>query len=297
MKNLNNIAIPRRTALKGLGVFTAFGLVTACGGGSMESTTSSVPTTDTNTGGSTNTGGGTTTGSADSPIELVTDWATNGTSSMTENFPDDSLFEFGTACAVSLTGNQTEGPCYFMADNRDDISEEQTGLPMMLCLQLVNQNCEPLSGYEIEVWHCNVTGLYSGDTSGSGDSSRFNSGFCTGSDSAALASKWFRGTLVTDSAGRVNFKSCFPGWYPSRAIHIHFRVRNNNNDQVISQFGFDDTFNEYICTTHSNYTGNGAPDTSNTTDTVFGSDYQDYLFNIQQNNDGSLLAFKRIVIS
>lgn len=43
MKNLINITIPRRTALKGLGFFTAFGLVTACGGGSMESTNSNVP--------------------------------------------------------------------------------------------------------------------------------------------------------------------------------------------------------------------------------------------------------------
>ena len=296
MKAANKIMIQRRTALKGIASFAVAGLVAACGGGSTTSTTSSA--VDTGTGGNTGSTGGTgTTGSTTSPIELVTDWAEGGTASMTENFPDDSLFETGTACAVSLTGNQTEGPCYFTGDLRDDISEEQTGLPMMLCLQLVNQSCEPLSGYEIEVWHCNVTGVYSGDTDGSADASSFNSSFCTGNDSQALAAKWFRGTLITDSNGRVNFKTCFPGWYPSRAIHIHFRVRNNNNDEVVSQFGFDDDFNEYLCTTHTNYTSNGAPDTSNTTDTVFGSDYEEYLFNIQQNNDGSLLAYKRIVIN
>lgn len=289
----------RRQMLKGMVSLTLVGLTTACGGGSSSSSvvaSDDQTTTDGSDGSSDNSSGDSTT-DTESPIELVADWASGGTSSMTENFPDDSLFEFGTACAVSLTGAQTEGPCYFTGDYLEDISEGETGLPMMLCLQLVDSNCNPLSGYEIEVWHCDVGGIYSGDTSGSADSSSFNSGFCTGSDSSALASKWFRGTLVSDSNGRVNFKSCFPGWYPSRVIHIHFRVKNNNNDELVSQFSFSDDFCEYLCTTHTDYVANGAPDTYLASDTVFGNDYEEYLFNIQQNSDGSLLAYKRIIIS
>lgn len=293
--------INRRKTLKGIASLAIVGLATACGGGGMNVTTD---TSDDSNGDTSNNSGDNSTDSntdnssnTESPIELVTDWATGGTSAITDNFPDDSLFETATACAVSLTGAQTEGPCYFTGDYQEDISAGQTGLPMMLCLQLINQNCEPLANYEIEVWHCDVAGIYSGDTSSSADASSFNSSFCTGNDSKALASTWFRGTLVTDSSGRVNFATCFPGWYPSRAIHVHFRVKNNNNDELISQFGFADDFSQYLCTNHSEYVSNGSPDTSNTTDTVFGSDYEDYLFDVQQNSDGSLLAYKRIIIS
>ena len=88
------------------------------------------------------------------PEEDFDGWASGGTSAMTSDFPDDSLFDSASVCSIALTGSQTEGPCYFQSDYLDDISYEQTGLPMMLCLQLIDEACNPLSGYEIEVWHC-----------------------------------------------------------------------------------------------------------------------------------------------
>ena len=285
----NKTTLKRRRFIK-----TAAGLTLApiaiglwgCGSSDSNSTTS-----DTN--GSTGSDDSTDNGS-----DTSTDgWASGGTASMVSDYPDDSLFESSSVCSVALTGAQTEGPCYFQSDYLDDISEEQTGLPMMLCLQLIDESCNPLSGYEIEVWHCDVDGIYSGDTSDSADSSNFNSSFCTDNESDALSAKWFRGIAVTDSSGRVNLKSCFPGWYSSRAIHIHFRIRRNNNDQLISQFGFTDAFCQDICTNHVDYSHHGEPDTLLGQDTVFGSDYNDYLFDIEQNEDGSLLAYKRIIIS
>lgn len=294
MKQKNTFQITRRQAL--VSIASAAGMIplvalTGCGGSSATSTT-----TDTNSG--TNTGTDTGTGSSGSGTTIDNgSWASGGTNNMTADFPDDSLFEASSTCEIQLTGQQTEGPCYFDGDYLDDISEGETGLPMMLCLQLVDQSCNPLANYEIEVWHCDVEGIYSGDTTGSSDVNGFNSSFCTGNDSRALASRWFRGIQVTDASGRVNFKTCFPGWYSSRAIHIHFRVRNNNNDQLVSQFGFSDDFCDEICTSHSDYASRGTPDTHLTSDTVFGNDYADYLFNIEQNEDGSLLAYKRIMIS
>lgn len=224
-------------------------------------------------------------------------WASGGTANMTVDFPDDSLFEQSQGCTVSLTESQTEGPCYFQSDYLDDISEEQTGLPMQLCLQLTDSACNPLSGYEIEVWHCDVNGLYSGQTDDSADATRFNSGFCTGNDAQALAARWFRGIQVTDSSGRVNFKTCFPGWYASRAIHIHFRVRRNNNDEVVSQLGFSDAFCQEICTSHVDYAARGEPDTTQASDTVFDSSDDSFLLTTQQNEDGSLLGYHRIMIA
>ncbi len=231
------------------------------------------------------------------PEEDFDGWPSGGTSAMTSDFPDDSLFDTASVCSVALTGSQTEGPCYFQSDYLDDISYEQTGLPMMLCLQLIDEACNPLSGYEIEVWHCDVDGVYSGDTSDSADASGFNSAFCTGNEVDALSAKWFRGIAVTDASGRINLKSCFPGWYSSRAIHIHFRIRRNNTDQLVSQFGFSDSFCQDICTNHPDYSHRGEPDTLLGQDTVFGSDYNEYTFSVSQNEDGSLLAYKRIIIS
>ena len=281
----------RRRFIKQLGLGLAsiplIGLV-ACNGGSDSTETASSGTGSSDSGSS----GGATEGSS-------TSWAAGGTAAMTANFPDDSLFALGTACTVALTKNLTEGPCYFTADTLDDISEQQVGLPMQLCLRVVDSSCNPLSGLEVEVWHCDVEGMYSGDTSGSSDNSGFSSSFCTGNDNEALRSKWFRGTQISDSNGRVNFKSCFPGWYAGRTIHIHFRVRNNNNDEVISQFCFPDAFTAEICTTHSEYASRGIQDTTLSAgrDTVFGSSYDEFLFDYKQNSDGSLLAYKTIQIS
>lgn len=229
----------------------------------------------------------------------TTTWASGGTANMTANFPEDSLFASSAACTLALTKTLTEGPCYFATETLDDISEMQSGLPMQLCLRLIDRNCNPLPGYEIEVWHCNIAGLYSGDTSGSADSRRFSSGFCTGNNSTALRSKWFRGTQLTDSHGRVNFKTCFPGWYTGRTIHIHFRVRNNNNDQVISQFCFTDSLTAEICNFHPEYSARGTQDTtlSSGRDTVFSADYTEFLFDTRQNEDGSLLAYKTIQLN
>lgn len=288
LQHQKNALLTRRRFVKtaaGLSLIPFTASLLGCGSSSASS--SNVDTEDSQSAGDDSALGGSTT---------FEGWAQGGTSAMVDDFPDDTLFETSSTCNVTLTGAQTEGPCYFQSDYLDDISYGKTGLPMMLCLQLIDENCNPLAGYEIEVWHCDVEGVYSGDTSDSADSSRFSSGFCTGGDEEALNATWFRGVAVTDASGRVNIKSCFPGWYSSRAIHIHFRIRRNNYDQLVSQFGFSDSFCQTICGNHADYQHRGEPDTLLGRDTVFGSDYNNYLFDIAQNSDGSLLAYKRIII-
>ncbi len=282
--------LTRRQALISIASIAALSPIvalTGCGGGGSSAT---------NLDNSSGSGGSSSSGGSSTPTTNNGNWLSGGTQNMTANFPEDNIFANASTCTVELTGQQTEGPCYFDSDYLDDISAGQTGLPMMLCLQLIDSACNPLAGYEIEVWHCDVRGVYSADTSGAADTRGFNSSFCSGNDSAALASKWFRGIAVTDSSGRVNFKTCFPGWYSGRAIHIHFRVRQNNLDSLVSQFGFDDTFCDDICSTHSDYASRGTPNTHLTNDTVFGNDYAKYLFDLEQNQDGSLLGYKRIII-
>ena len=36
---------------------------------------------------------------------------------------------------------------------------------------------------------------------------------------------FLRGYQVTDAGGAVQFKTIYPGWYPGRTPHVHFKVR------------------------------------------------------------------------
>ena len=266
-------------------------------GGSGDTITTGGDVNNQGSAGNTGSNGSSTGGTATTEGINSDNWLSGGTQAMYQNYPDSSIFEAASACVVALTPNYTEGPCYFAADVVDDISDGQAGLPCQLCLQVVDSNCQVQSGLEVEVWHCDVRGVYSGDTEGSADAGRFAGGFCTSNDSQAMQSKWFRGTQVTDSEGRVNFKTCFPGWYSSRTIHIHFRVKNNNNDEVISQFAFAESLTTDICTLHEDYVVRGEQDTSIASDTVFRGDSDTFIMDVKQNEDGSLLLYKQIQIA
>ncbi len=290
----NKLNISRRQLLVSGGqclLASPFLGLAGCGGGTGSTTTESAASSSS-----------TITTTTTTTTEASSGWASGGTDLITVDYPADSIFADSGSCSVSLTESTTEGPCYLGVNEREDIAEGETGLPMQLCLQLVDEDCNPLSGYLIEVWHCNSDGLYSGDTSDSDvdDTSTWAGSFCTDNDSKALASTWFRGEQTTDSSGRVNFKTCFPGWYSGRTIHIHFRVRNGGGDYVVSQFCFSDSFCETICTTHELYSDRGEQDTplSGGRDTVFpSSGYEDFMLNTEQNSDGTLLGYRRIVIS
>ena len=104
-------------------------------------------------------------------------WLIGGTALVTASYPDDSIFDNGGSCEVNLTGSTTKGPCYFQDSTGEDISEGFTGLPMLLCLRLIDSNCEPLANHTVEVWHCDANGVYSGDTSESADAEFLPQGF------------------------------------------------------------------------------------------------------------------------
>lgn len=288
-------SLKRRTLLKSFGTAIAVTPVLSligCGGSgssSSDSQTSADNTTSTDD-------------SSSDDDQTVTDgsnkteWAEGGTASMSATFPPSDPFVSGLGNLCTITAAYTLGPCYFAPDDfREDISEGQLGVPMALVLKLVDANCEPLEGVEIEVWFCNTEGLYSGDTQDSSDASSFNTGFCTDNDTQALASKWFRGVQTTDSDGNVYYKACFPGWYPSRTTHIHVKVVRDGLELLVSQFAFEDDLSNDIYVNHSDYTGS-AKDTSNTTDTVFGSNVDEYLFTVERQSDNSMLAYKAIQI-
>ncbi|KAH9117933.1 hypothetical protein AeMF1_008685, partial [Aphanomyces euteiches] len=94
--------------------------------------------------------------------------------------------------------------------------------------------CEPVSALYLDFWHCNSTGVYAFVVAnGNGDSS----------DLTNINATFLRGLAPTDEDGIVHFTTKFPGYYTSRATHIH--VLGNHGGQVAAN-------NTYIGSTVSN---------------------------------------------
>lgn len=139
----------------------------------------------------------------------------------------------------------TEGP-YFVDVmlNRSDIrsdpdtGEVKAGAPLLLTFRVSevgNNSCTPLAGALVDVWHCDADGIYSGVADRSADT---------------RGQKWLRGYQVTDANGTAAFTTIYPGWYPGRTIHIHFKVRTAPDaaagHEFTSQIFFDDAFSDRV---------------------------------------------------
>jgi protocatechuate 3,4-dioxygenase beta subunit len=177
----------------------------------------------------------------------------------------------GTVLAWNMidpTPGVTEGP-YWVGELllRFDIRKDpvtgivQIGLPFFLLInvvQLKNNKTTPLPGAMVDIWHCNVLGVYS-------DEAVRNT----------LGEKFLRGLQVINVNGTLNFVTVYPGWYHGRTVHIHIRVRVVNTVtktityNFVSQMFFDDTISNKICSTIYNYTAHPNRDTLNTTDGIF----------------------------
>lgn len=121
---------------------------------------------------------------------------------------------------------------------------------------------------------------------------------CTDGDADAIAHQYFRGAQVTDANGQLHFDTCFPGWYPSRAVHIHFQVFvGGTRASIISQLFFPTTLNDEIFTTHADYSALGLPDTPNERDGIYTGVGTTGLVEYARMSDGAMLAWKQIVIT
>jgi protocatechuate 3,4-dioxygenase beta subunit len=210
-------------------------------------------------------------------------WASGGTRSMTGNYPDPFATPVTSCVLLAIT---TAGPCTEAADQeRKDISEGYTGLPVRLALKVVNEACEPIAGAKVKVWHTQISGSYSGSTP--------NNGMCL-EDQSDSSKHYFRGAQTTDAAGRVDFDTCFPGWYRGRAIHIHYSVSLGGRS-FTSQLAFDQALIDEIFASHPEYEGYGQPDTTNAGDNIVRGD--SYLLQTSRMRDGAMMAAKVLVVN
>jgi protocatechuate 3,4-dioxygenase beta subunit len=218
------------------------------------------------------------------------DWAAGGTASMTDkaNYPDP--FAIAPA-SCALLCETTPGPCTTSnTPIRQDVSEGEAGLPVRLALKIVREDCSPVAGATVEIWHTHKKGVYSGLTPALA--------FCTNGDEDAPNHMWFRGVQQTDANGRVNFDTCFPGWYPGRSIHIHVQIKIGATTFATSQLFFDEALTQEIFAAHPEYQDFGQPDTVQSTDGVLvgAGDIADYILDVAQMTDGAMLASKVLTI-
>jgi protocatechuate 3,4-dioxygenase beta subunit len=142
---------------------------------------------------------------------------------------------------------QTEGP-YFVDEKlkRSDIRAEpadgsvKEGLLLRLNFnvsRIHKRACTPLIGAVVDIWQCDAFGVYS-------DVRDIDGLFDT------RGKQFLRGYQVTDASGMARFITIYPGWYPGRTVHIHFKVRTEPEAalgyEFTSQLYFDDAITDRV---------------------------------------------------
>lgn len=163
---------------------------------------------------------------------------------------------------------QTEGP-YFVdtrlnrADIRSDPARDgaaAAGTPLQLTFhvsQLAAAACTPLAGAMVDLWQCDALGVYSGVSDPQFDTS---------------GQQFLRGHQITDARGIATFTTIYPGWYPGRAVHIHFKIRTQpaaaRGLEFTSQLYFPDAVTDVI---HAQppYASKGSRDRRNEQDGIY----------------------------
>lgn len=191
----------RRRAFGTLGAVGLGTLLAACGADDEPTRRATVPTVD------------------GTPSTVAPQTTTDGAAA--------SRFDGAASCRV--TAEQTEGPFYFDVDAiRSDIREDREGVELRLAFRVREaEGCAPLGNAVVDVWHCDASGLYSGFESPSG-------GGRSGEET------YLRGAQVTDRDGIAQFVTVFPGSYPGRAPHVHFKVHLDRTTVLTSQLYFDE---------------------------------------------------------
>ncbi len=194
----------------------------------------------------------------------------------------------GASCIVRP--QQTEGP-YFVDEKlvRSDVRADpatgiaRPGAPLELALSIAQVTaaggCAPLAGAMVDIWQCDALGVYS--------DSRDRSFNTTGQ-------KFLRGAQVTEAGGLVRFTTIYPGWYPGRAVHIHFKVRTGSaaapGYEFTSQFYFDERLTDRVHAA-APYATHAGQRTRNERDGIFGRGGSELILPVMETRGGYTASF------
>lgn len=161
----------------------------------------------------------------------------------------------GGSSSCILYPRQTEGPFYLDLDSvRSDLTEGRAGMALRLRVEVQTEDCSPLRDLAVDVWHCDAAGVYSGFP-----------GQLGGRDTTAET--FLRGTQLTDANGIAEFETIYPGWYPGRTTHIHFKVHTSSTTEATSQIYFPEDVTSEVYGTGP-YESRGQKDTTNSSDLI-----------------------------
>lgn len=181
---------------------------------------------------------------------------------------------------------QTAGP-YFVEKmlNRSDIRSDpadgavKPGVRLDLTFQvsrISDGGCMPLPDARVDVWQCDALGVYS-------DVRDINGQFDT------VGEKFLRGYQVTDSDGMARFTTIYPGWYPGRTVHIHFRIRTaqigGGSYEFTSQLYFDDSTTDRVLSREP-YASKGERSVRNRHDGIFRGSGEQLLLAVKETGEG-----------
>ena len=182
--------------------------------------------------------------------------------------PHASVWQPAPRCV--LTPELTEGPFFVdRARQRSDLTlgtrdpGVTEGLPLTLMLSVFRVDgggCRPLTDARVDVWHASALGLYSAEADQPMQ------------DADTSREDYLRGYQVTDGAGRVAFRTIYPGWYQGRTPHIHFKIRahatQSHAHELTSQLFFDDAVSDGVFR-QGVYARRGQRDITNADDGIY----------------------------
>jgi protocatechuate 3,4-dioxygenase beta subunit len=193
-----------------------------------------------------------------------------------------------------VTPAQTEGP-YFVDErlHRSDIRSDPSdgsvkeGVPLALEIRVLTvgqTGCVPLQDAVVDIWQCDAQGVYS---------DVMDPAFQT------RGKKFLRGYQVTDAKGTARFLTIYPGWYPGRTVHVHFKIRTKGKyrwaHEFTSQFYFDDTQTDRVHAqaTYAPYASakSRPPRTRNEQDGIFRRGGDQLVLTLVETNQGYVAMF------
>ncbi len=196
---------------------------------------------------------------------------------------------FAALPACVVRPQQTEGP-YFVDEmlNRSDIRSDPSdksirpGTRLDLAInvsRIASGTCAPFAGVLVDIWQCDHLGAYS-DVRDRGAST--------------VGKKFLRGYQVTDASGVARFTTVYPGWYPGRAVHIHFKIRSapatTPGFEFTSQLYFTDELSDQILA-QAPYSTRGNRSTRNSNDGIYRQGGSQLLLNPTKATDGLAASF------
>ena len=169
-----------------------------------------------------------------------------------------------------------------------NIKSDRTGIALLINLIIVDKTnqCKPLTGAHVDIWHCDKDGNYS----------EYGNNPMQRND--LTSAHFLRGRQITDANGHVSFLSIYPGWYHGRAPHIHIEVFDKaGTSLLVTQVAFPENISSKVYSS-SLYANRGNADTPNARDMVFADSLSEQMATVTGNpTDGYTLSSTIVVKS